>query len=112
TPRELPIKNTMAQSEIDSVRALLTSKPRPVGWHERRRRLDEIGSVRPVADEVKLAAVDVNGLPGEWSIAPGSDASRVLLFFHGGGYCFFFFQAEDGIRDLTVTGVQACALPI
>src|SRR5256886_7415130 len=26
--------------------------------------------------------------------------------------CFFFFQAEDGIRDLTVTGVQTCALPI
>src|SRR5256886_16810900 len=28
-------------------------------------------------------------------------------------FCFvFFFQAEDGIRDLTVTGVQTCALPI
>src|SRR5438309_10602540 len=29
-----------------------------------------------------------------------------MLFF------FFFFQAEDGIRDGTVTGVQTCALPI
>src|SRR5438874_13094306 len=27
-------------------------------------------------------------------------------------YVFFFFQAEDGIRDLYVTGVQTCALPI
>src|SRR5207248_3622086 len=27
-------------------------------------------------------------------------------------YLFFFFQAEDGIRDRTVTGVQTCALPI
>src|SRR5690349_23207651 len=26
--------------------------------------------------------------------------------------CYFFFQAEDGIRDLYVTGVQTCALPI
>ena len=26
--------------------------------------------------------------------------------------CFFFFQAEDGIRDIGVTGVQTCALPI
>src|SRR5688572_31057865 len=25
---------------------------------------------------------------------------------------YFFFQAEDGIRDLTVTGVHTCALPI
>src|SRR5688572_32415448 len=30
-----------------------------------------------------------------------------ICFFY-----FFFFQAEDGIRDLTVTGVQTCALPI
>src|SRR3989442_2433513 len=28
------------------------------------------------------------------------------------GVCFFFFQAEDGIRDADVTGVQTCALPI
>src|SRR5260370_14600295 len=27
-------------------------------------------------------------------------------------YSFFFFQAEDGIRDSSVTGVQTCALPI
>src|SRR5437868_13859663 len=27
-------------------------------------------------------------------------------------FCFFFFQAEDGIRDRNVTGVQTCALPI
>src|SRR2546430_11583435 len=31
---------------------------------------------------------------------------------HHSHACFFFFQAEDGIRDLTVTGVQTCALPI
>src|SRR3989440_686453 len=31
---------------------------------------------------------------------------RIAIFF------FFFFQAEDGIRDLIVTGVQTCALPI
>src|SRR5438105_2036728 len=77
----------MAQSEIEGIRALLSSKPRPVGWLERRKRLDDVGSVWPVAEDVELAAVDVNGLPGEWSIAPGSDPSRLLMFFHGGGYC-------------------------
>src|SRR5258706_4878190 len=34
----------------------------------------------------------------------GSRGSHLLLFF--------FFQAEDGIRDWSVTGVQTCALPI
>jgi len=40
-----------------------------------------------VADDVKLETVDVDGMPGESSIAPNSDFSRVLVFFHGGGYC-------------------------
>src|SRR3989442_8328828 len=50
---------------------------------------------------------------------------RLLLFFFSSrrrhtrcgrdwssDVCFFFFQAEDGIRDADVTGVQTCALPI
>ena len=77
----------MGQSEIQAIRKLLMSKPRPVGWAERRQRLDEVGSVWPVADDVELVAVDAGGVAGEWSSVPGSDPSRVLLFFHGGGYC-------------------------
>jgi monoterpene epsilon-lactone hydrolase len=77
----------MAQSEIDAVRHLRGSKPRPVGWAERRQRLDEVGATWPIAGDIKRDAVDLDGVPGEWSIVPGSDASRVLLFFHGGGYC-------------------------
>jgi acetyl esterase/lipase len=73
--------------EIVAIRALLASKPRPHGWAERRARLDEVGTVWPVADDIKLQEVDLDGVPGEWSMAPGSDPSRVLLFFHGGGYC-------------------------
>src|SRR2546430_7876181 len=39
----------------------------------------------------------------KWEVAMSSLQESVF---------FFFFQAEDGIRDLTVTGVQTCALPI
>jgi acetyl esterase/lipase len=77
----------MGLSEIDAVRSLLSAKPRPVGWEERRARLDEVGSVWPPAEDVSLLPADIDGIPGEWSAVPGSDASRVLLFFHGGGYC-------------------------
>jgi acetyl esterase/lipase len=77
----------MGQGEIDAIRALLSAKPRPVGWGERRQRLDEVGSVWPAAADVKLEPVDLGGVPGEWSSVAGSDASRVLMFFHGGGYC-------------------------
>src|SRR5699024_11694086 len=37
---------------------------------------------------------------------PDDVLARSVLVFH------FFFQAEDGIRDRNVTGVQTCALPI
>jgi epsilon-lactone hydrolase len=95
----------MAQSEIDAVRALLTSKPRPVGWAERRQRIDEVGSVWPIADDVKLEPVDVDGIAGEWSIVAGSDPARVLLFFHGGGYCSGSIVSHR--RMVTVAGRAA-----
>mgnify|MGYP006966950611 CR=1 FL=1 len=41
----------------------------------------------------------------------GTESVCGELFFSS-FFLFFFFQAEDGIRDLIVTGVQTCALPI
>src|SRR2546430_9075976 len=41
-----------------------------------------------------------------------NDAGVLSENIQQSGFLFFFFQAEDGIRDLTVTGVQTCALPI
>lgn len=76
-----------ALREIGAIRSLLTSRPRPVGWAERRERLDEVGATWPVAEDIECESVDCDGVGGEWSIAPGSNADRVLLFFHGGGYC-------------------------
>src|ERR1700721_3247349 len=77
----------MAETEIEAVRALLSGKPRPVGWEQRRRRMREGGAVLPVADDIRLEPVDLDGVESEWSIVPGADASRVLIYFHGGGYC-------------------------
>lgn len=78
----------MPVREIDAIRALLGAKPRPQGWTERRSRIEEVGAAWPVASDVKLEAVDIGGgLTGEWSSVPGSCTDRVLLYFHGGGYC-------------------------
>ena len=74
-------------SEIDAIRALLGAKPRPVGWAERRARIEEVGAAWPVADDIRLTRVDLGGVAGEFSLAPGSEPSRVLMFFHGGGFC-------------------------
>jgi len=77
----------MSGSEIEAIRTLLGSKPRPVGWPARRERIEEVGAHWPVASDVTLQPANLDGVPGEWSIAPGGNPERVLMFFHGGGYC-------------------------
>src|SRR2546427_588326 len=52
------------------------------------------------------------GLFITWARPTESLPSDGILSFGRTVEVFFFFQAEDGIRDLTVTGVQTCALPI
>ena len=42
-------------------------------------------------------AVDVNGIPGEWVIAPGSDARRAVLYLHGGGYGMGSIRSHRGL---------------
>src|SRR5262244_1265108 len=87
----------MSHGEIDAVRELLRSRPRPTGFAERRKRLDAIGSASPVATDIRLETTDANGVAAEWSLAPGSDPSKVLLFFHGGGYCSGSIVSHHGM---------------
>src|SRR5256885_9259956 len=56
------------------------------------------------------------GQASTWPGAYATKRARFSLTFVRSvartGHVFFFFQAEDGIRDYKVTGVQTCALPI
>ncbi|CAH0271675.1 alpha/beta hydrolase fold domain-containing protein [Roseomonas sp. CECT 9278] len=73
--------------EIDGVRALLTGRPRPVGWPARRARIEEVAAVDAPPADIVFTPTSIGGVAAEWSAAPGVDAARVLLFLHGGGYC-------------------------
>jgi monoterpene epsilon-lactone hydrolase len=102
----------MSKSEIDAIREMLRARARPVGWAERRERLDAIGQVSPVEPDIKLEAVDAGGVPAEWSLAPGSDAAKVLMFLHGGGYCSGSITSHRGMvtRVGRAAGVRTLAL--
>jgi monoterpene epsilon-lactone hydrolase len=73
--------------EIDEVRALLKSLPRPRNWAERRERIDTVASAYGFAGDISFEPARIGACDAEWSLAPGSDPGRVLLYFHGGGYC-------------------------
>ena len=72
----------MSHDEIAAIRKLLTSKPRPVGWEERRARLDEVGSAWSVAADIKLESVDCGGVRGGWgnllAVVPGGATTPLI----------------------------------
>ncbi|WP_442579416.1 alpha/beta hydrolase [Mesorhizobium sp. ASY16-5R] len=83
--------------EIDAIRTLLTSQPRPASLAERRQRLDAVASVYGVAPDIRFEPATVGGCAAEWSLAPGSDATKILLYFHGGGYCSGSIKSHRGM---------------
>ncbi len=98
--------STRAATGIEAVRELLRSQPRPAGLAERRARLDAIGQAFPPAPDISFKEENAGGVPAQWSLAPGSDASRVLLFFHGGGYCSGSIASHRGM--VSEAGRAAC----
>jgi acetyl esterase/lipase len=76
----------MPESEIDAIRAILASSPRPPDLAGRRKRLDEVFGAFPLADGAHAEKVDAHGVPAEWTFTSSADRSRVILYLHGGGY--------------------------
>ncbi len=73
-------------TEIDAVQQFLRAQPRPSDLAARRARLDSFGRPDALPPDVRVIPVDAGGVPGEWTLCPGGDPGRVLIFLHGGGY--------------------------
>jgi acetyl esterase/lipase len=76
----------MDNAEIDTVREILASSPRPAGLNERRKRLDALGTRYSLAADLRVEAADANGVAAEWTMTPEAEPARAVLFLHGGGY--------------------------
>src|SRR2546430_1353993 len=96
---------------VVAVAAKLLTRPTAVSWP------DSLGFIY----NAEYAWVtSINGVRIHYQEA-GDEKALPIILIHGfissnliwrHVLKLFFFQAEDGIRDLTVTGVQTCALPI
>src|SRR5271165_1449288 len=76
----------MPDADIAAIRAILASRPRPTGAAERRERLDDFGRAIGVPADARLEPIEIHGVPAEWSTTPEADATRAVLYLHGGGY--------------------------
>jgi acetyl esterase/lipase len=83
----VPAQETnMADPQIEIIRSLLASRPRPAALAERRERLDAFGTRYTVPADVQIDSEVANGVAAEWTITPEADPTRVVMFLHGGAY--------------------------
>jgi acetyl esterase/lipase len=78
----------MTVAQLDALVTLLTSRPAPETPDVAlsRARYEKLAAVIGSAPDAKCEKVDAGGVPAEWVAAPGSDATRAVLYLHGGGY--------------------------
>ncbi len=78
----------MPSQQLDDIIQMLRSRPIPqnISVEETRAGFEELAKMFPVPPDVKSEPVDAAGVPAEWISVPGSDASAVVLYLHGGGY--------------------------
>lgn len=102
----------MSDPEILAIRELIASRPRATDVAQRRRDIDARGLAFGLASDVTVQKVTAGGVPAEWTSTPGTDASAVVLYVHGGGYVI---GSLDSHRHLVgeisrASGVRALAL--
>lgn len=78
----------MADPQVAALREMLAQRPKVTDIAERRRGMDGYAQLFPTAADIVVEKVSANGVPAEWTSAPGADTRRAVLYFHGGGYVF------------------------
>ncbi len=104
----------MTVAQLDSLVTLLRSRPAPstpdVG--RSRAQYEKLASLLGGAPDARCEKVDAGGVPSEWVAAPGTDATRAVLYLHGGGYAIgslnthrrlaYDISAASGARVLVI----------
>ncbi|MEO9255892.1 MAG: alpha/beta hydrolase, partial [Tepidiformaceae bacterium] len=79
----------MASQELQAILQMLKAAPAvdPNATIEQQRAgFDAMATMNPLPPDVAVVAVSANGVPAEWVSASGADATRVVMYLHGGGY--------------------------
>lgn len=75
-------------------------------FSEMRANMEAATTSLPLPADVAYEAVDAGGVPAEWAVAPGVRSDRVIVYFHGGGYCIGSIKTH---RLLVAELSRACA---
>ena len=78
-------------------------------FEELRQRMDQMTGILPLAEDMQLEAIQVAGVPCEWTSVPGVRDDQVLLYLHGGGYAIGSVSTHRGlVTNLSRAGGLRC----
>ena len=100
--------STTANSEIEALIAFLRANPFPEDLEEARAAIDSLGT--PVAGDIVVENIDVNGVPCQMLTPPGADETRVVIYLHGGGYAFGSLLSYGGLASEIGRAANCCVL--
>jgi acetyl esterase/lipase len=102
----------MSDPEIIALRQLIASRPRSDDIVQRRRDIDARGLQNKLPADVKVEPVIAGGVKAEWSSTPDADASKAVLYLHGGGYVIGSLDSHRGLVAEIGRAARARALAI
>ncbi len=76
----------MASETLKTILGMLRANPLQGDLAQMRANMERGGEATPMPGDVKLEPAKANGVPVEWTTAPGARDDRVLVYVHGGGY--------------------------
>ncbi|WNG17582.1 alpha/beta hydrolase [Cystobacter fuscus] len=82
-------------AEMEALLAYLETRPWPDGVNEARAHYDALGT--PIAPDIGIEQVSIEGVNAQVLTPPDSDADRALLYLHGGGYVFGSLKSHAGM---------------
>lgn len=104
----------MASQELQAVLEMLRARPidgAPT-LEETRAGFEAMGSAFPAPEGTRTEAVSANGIPCEWTSAPGPDPGTNVLYVHGGGYVIGSIATHRGLvaRISAASGARALSV--
>src|SRR5580658_940919 len=75
-----------AMAQMMAAMAAPADAPKP-SWDERRAGINAMGAAAPLPEGVTVEPLTLGGVPAEKLMPKGADATRTIVWLHGGGYC-------------------------
>jgi monoterpene epsilon-lactone hydrolase len=104
----------MSLQQLEGIVQMLRAGPQvdSPSVEQNRAVLEQMASFLPADPDIKCEPVTVGSVPAEWVTAPTADSSRLLLYFHGGGYVMGSINTHRGLAGRISLAAQARVLVI